>query len=88
MGMMVCIICNYSDYVCMAEFVVYKNSEFGDGDGPIIYSNIGCRGFENSIFDCPRIDDGLFTCSRNNIAGIKCVEGKSDIDINWYNYSI
>ena len=57
------------------EPVVYKNSEFGDGDGPIIYSDIGCRGYETSIFDCPKIDNGQFTCSRNNIAGVKCVDG-------------
>lgn len=58
------------------EPIVYKNSEFGDGDGPIVYSNIGCRGYETSLFDCPKLDNGLFTCSRNTIAGVKCVDGK------------
>ena len=70
------------------DFIVYKNSEFGAGDGPIIYSNVMCRGFEASIFDCPKIDDGLFTCSHNNIAGIKCVDGMYVlIVLYWYLYN-
>ena len=58
------------------EPTVYTNSYFGAGNGPVIYSNLGCRGYETTVVDCPKSSYGSFTCSRKNIAGITCQDSK------------
>ena len=55
---------------------MYTNSHFGDGDGAIVYSNTSCKGYESSILACSKQEYGTFTCSRNNVVGIACQEGK------------
>lgn len=55
---------------------MYTNSYFGDGDGAIVYSNTSCKGYESTILACSKQQYGTFTCSRNNVVGIACQEGK------------
>ena len=66
------------------EPTIYNSSYFGDGDGAIIYSNFGCQGFEGSISDCSKQQYGSFSCSRNNVVGIKCQDSKWPI-VYYYN---
>lgn len=52
------------------------SSQYGDGDGAIIYSNLDCKGFENDISACNKSSYGEFTCSRNNVVAIKCKDSE------------
>ena len=63
-------------YFQFLEPTVYNSSRFGDGDGAIIYSNFDCRGFEGTVSDCAKQQYGSFSCSRNNVVGIKCLDSK------------
>ena len=57
------------------EPTVYTNSYFGDGDLPIVYSNMECRGYENTVLECTKQEFGTFTCSRDKVVGITCQDG-------------
>ena len=58
------------------EPVVYSNSYFGDGNYPIVYSNMGCGGWESNIASCKKDSFLNFNCTRDNIAGVLCGYGK------------
>ena len=60
---------------------MYTNSFFGDGDVPIVYSNMGCRGYEASVLECTKEQIGTFSCSRDNIAGVICQDGNTALYI-------
>ena len=56
---------------------LFTNSTFGDGDYPIIYSNLACGGWEdNVISECKKDTYSDFTCSRGNVAGVLCGYGE------------
>ena len=62
--------------ICSLEPRLFKNSYFGDGDYPIVYSNLGCGGWEsNVITECKKDTYSNFTCSRDNVAGVLCGYG-------------
>ena len=58
------------------EPVVYRGSMFGDGDGPIVYSNLKCEGFESDLTSCDKDEFPLSVCSRSNVVGVLCKDGK------------
>lgn len=61
----------------LVEPTVYNTSAmYGDGDGAIIFSDFGCEGYEANVFDCSRSSYGYFTCSRDNVVGVKCKDCK------------
>ncbi len=47
-------------------------SYFGQGNGPIFFSNVLCQGSESSLLDCnfDRVVPG--ECSHGNDAGVTC----------------
>ena len=56
---------------------LFANSYFGDGDYPIVYSNLGCGGWENSLSACNKDNyNDFFTCTRDNVAGLLCGASK------------
>lgn len=59
-----------------AEPVVFNSSYFGDGDGAIIYSGFSCRGYEQTVAECVKMEYGSFTCSRDSVVGIICQSSK------------
>ena len=59
---------------------VYTNSYFGDGDGPILYSELACKNYESTIVQCDKKEFGSFECERTNVAGITCQDSMA---INW-----
>ena len=63
-------------YDPITEPVAFHNSYFGDGHGPIVYSNVTCGGWEQSITDCAKTDYLSFSCSRRQTAGVLCGESK------------
>ena len=59
----------------ITEPTVYTNSKFGDGYGPIVYSNLQCEGWEKGIIECPKYEYLQFTCSRSSVSGVLCHDG-------------
>ena len=59
-----------------AEPIAFSNSYFGAGDGPIIYSQMACGGWERDIDDCDKAEVLEFTCSRDKVAGVLCGYGE------------
>ena len=62
--------------IIISEPYVFTNSTFGAGQFPIVYSNLGCVGFENSLGACQKQTYPNATCSRNNVAGVLCGYGE------------
>ncbi len=60
----------------MTEPVAYNGSLFADGDLPIMFSQLQCSGEESNLQECGKLAYGNFTCSRQNVAGVKCKEGQ------------
>jgi deleted-in-malignant-brain-tumors protein 1 len=52
--------------------VVFHNSYFGSGYGPIGYSSIGCGGWETAIGSCSNVTFPSFACGRDRTAGVLC----------------
>ena len=65
-----------------AEPIAFSNSYFGAGDGPIIYSQVACGGWERDIDDCDKAEVLEFTCSRDKVAGVLCGYGEKICTIN------
>ena len=61
------------------EPISYTNSEFGEGQGPIIFSNLGCEGWEKNIVQCYWSEYGSFSCSRDQLVGVFCHDGEKVI---------
>ena len=60
------------------EPVVYRDSMFGEGDGPIVYTNMECEGFERDLRYCEKDMYPYSTCSRNKQVGVLCKDGKNN----------
>ena len=54
----------------------YYYSEFGGGDGPIIWSHVYCYGWEDTIFECSKDIYPDISCPGTGfVAGVSCREG-------------
>ena len=62
--------------IIYTEPYVFSNSHFGDGQYPIVYSDVNCGGWEDSLMDCEHTKLPEFTCSRENTAGVLCGYGE------------
>ena len=40
-----------------------------------MYSNMGCRGYENTVLECSKQEFRNFSCSRDKVVGITCRDG-------------
>ena len=49
---------------------------FGEGNGPVVYSNVVCHGWESNIVECAKDLYGTFECPNTNIAGVICRDGE------------
>ena len=49
---------------------------FGAGTGPVVLSNLGCRGTDNSLGECPHRGWYYGNCGYlNSAAGLECFSG-------------
>ena len=73
-----------------AGAIVYYYSEYGDGDGPILYSYVSCNGPEDGLADCGKQGyDDISSCLRTRLTGLLCRDGnKSKLIRNTNNYFV
>ena len=74
----------------LTEPTVYTDSEFGDGNVPIIFSNLECKGYEESLNKCNKKNYGNFSCSRKKLLelSVKMVYLTQDRSFHKYNYVV
>ena len=54
-------------------------STFGEGNGPIFLTNLGCQGSELSLLNCSRLVFVGTRCTHGRDVGVKC-ERKHQIE--------
>ncbi|XP_072176515.1 scavenger receptor cysteine-rich domain-containing protein DMBT1-like [Diadema setosum] len=52
--------------------VAQSQQYFGWGTGPIYLDDVGCNGYEDSIFDCPHNGIGNHDCGHYEDIGVRC----------------
>ena len=55
--------------------VISTNSKFGDGIGPMVYTNLNCFGHESHITECIKNEFPYFSCDRQYTIGLHCYDG-------------
>ena len=48
-------------------------SEFSQGSGPIFLDDVACNGDEEQLSECGGTAPGLYTCTHNQDAAIRCI---------------
>ena len=69
---------NYYHYFLKSFYIgaiIYLNSEYSDGDGPIVYSHISCIGHEDGLADCEKQSFDNIYCPRTRLTGLLCYDG-------------
>ena len=70
----------------MTEPFIYTDSKYGKGDGPIVYSNVNCHGWEKTLTECTKTNYLYFTC--NDTAGVLCPDGRTTMYIYALYYNV
>lgn len=55
---------------------LYYNAKFGEGNGPVVWNNIACSGWESTIQSCSKQVYPSFTCPQQYTAGMTCKDSK------------
>lgn len=53
-----------------SDVYTYSSDVFGAGSGPIVLSNLNCRGSETSLLECS--NSSPYSCSHSQDVGIQC----------------
>ena len=54
---------------------VTNSSIFGQGNLPVVYSDVSCAGWESHLLECSRKHHSTFECTSRNAAGVICTDG-------------
>lgn len=65
----------YNSLVSLAPNVYY-HSKYGESSGPIVYSNLKCKGWEDVLTECIKDTFPNVQCSPQNTVGLICKDGK------------
>ena len=60
------------DYFIAGLTIYTSSTQFGQGIGPIFFTNIGCSGSESSLLECSRSVFGVTSCTHSQDIGVKC----------------
>lgn len=69
----------YSFFNNSLDPTLYYNAKFGEGNGPVVWNNIACSGWESTIQSCSKQVYPSFTCSQQYTVGMTCKDGKGCI---------
>ena len=64
------VVCRQLGYSGVA--VVYYSPAFGEGTGTILLDDLGCKGRESYIWDCPNRGWASHNCGHNEDASVFC----------------
>ena len=67
-------------FLFVSEPLAFSGDHFGSSSGPLVYSNIDCGGWENSIEECVKKSHFDIQCSHRAVAGVMCSDGKINND--------
>ena len=59
--------------------IYHRSTQFGQGTGPIFFTNIGCSGTESSLLECSRSVFGVTLCTQSRDVGVKCEGNKHKV---------
>jgi len=62
-------------------FAARHNAFYGQGSGEIWLDDLNCVGTERSIVNCPHRGWGIENCGHSENAGVKCITGNFNPDI-------
>ena len=65
----------FISFIC-AGALAFSNAYFGQGIGPMIFSDVNCVGTEDRLNDCPhhRLQSSeIHLCRHGEDAGVRCV---------------
>lgn len=54
---------------------VKYNAYYGESSGPLVYNNLQCYGWEDSLFECPKSVFPTFNCASQYAVGVICKDG-------------
>ena len=57
----------------VVDAIARYNAYFGRGTGRIWLDRLGCRGYENNLFNCSQSTIGSNFCSHRDDAGVTCI---------------
>ena len=64
------------------DAVAFSRAHFGAGTGPIHLDNVGCRGNERNLTDCPHSSSIYCYRGHSEDAGVRC-QGRSTGSCMW-----
>ena len=59
----------------LIEPMSFGGDRFGPSRGPIVYSNVNCGGWEESVVECAKTSHLGVVCSHDTVAGVMCSDG-------------
>ena len=73
-----CFLPSSLDYDFVLADAIALTYIFGAGVGPIFLDNVGCRGNETNLKDCPHRGVGVHNCFHREDAGVICSQQGSE----------
>ena len=73
--MTICLLICFHSQLADAIAINVGSNIFVRGVGPIFLDDVGCRGYETNLDDCPHNRVGVHYCGHSEDAGVICPQG-------------